>query len=201
MTNAVEFHRVTKTHGGTRPVLTNFDYEIASSEKILVLGANGVGKTTLFKLIAGISLPDSGYLLWNERPWDQSARKNLGVMFSLDLLYGGLTGRQNLTYTAHLYAVSDPRAAVEAACTQWALHDFIDQTVSTYSNGMKARLAIARATLHQPSLVLLDEPTAFLDTRGVICLTNYLRQSNATVLVATQQASVIEDCFDRELLL
>lgn len=122
-------------------------------------------------------------------------------MLSTQLLYEGLTGYQNLEYSAHLYRIPKPHLRIMATIQHWGLSSFIREEVASYSNGMRALLALARCTLHSPPLLLLDEPTAYLDTHGIDRLRTFLQSSTGTVLITTQQPNTLKDIVDRVLML
>lgn len=184
-----------------RNVFTNFDLTIESSKKVLIVGRNGSGKTTLLKLIGGYLRPDAGEVFLDGRATSSLPRTSVGAMFSLALLYRKLSGYQNLEYSAHLYGVSQVGSRLNYLSDVWGIRDFWDHPVSSYSNGMMARLALARATLHDPAVLLLDEPAAYLDSIGFQQLQKFLRVSHQTILITAPQPNVLADYVDEVVLL
>lgn len=133
----------------------------------LVLGPNGAGKTTLMNILATLDKPTSGKVWFGDLELGEFARRgrhNLGWVGHDGLIYDDLTGRENLRFFAQMYGVEDSR------CARWlervGLQDAADRLVRQYSRGMRQRLSIARALIHNPSLVLLDEPMTGLDPAG-----------------------------------
>lgn len=172
---------------------------IEAGEIIALVGPNGSGKTSLLKIAAGILVPESGKTWVGGKPQPHVERRELGLMLTTRMLYEGLTGHQNLDYSAHLFGCSDPEKSIQRAIHYWGMSEFIDTPVSNYSAGMKARLAMARATLHDPQLLLLDEPSVFLDTEGMDRLKEFLQDTEATVVMTTHQAESLSQQIDRTI--
>jgi heme exporter protein A len=162
-TPAIELRGLTR-HFGERTVLRDVSVSVPAGATLAVLGRNGAGKTTLLRILAtllrphggevdvlGESLPLRGYLV----------RGKLGLLAHDPLLYRDLTGRENLRYHAQLHGVGQERVADTLAAVR--MEKRADEPVRMLSRGMVQRLAIARAVLHEPSLLLLDEPRANLD--------------------------------------
>ena len=172
-------------------IFENLNLSIGSGEVVALVGPNGTGKTTILKLIAGLAFADRGSITIEGKPHYRFDRGRIGVVFSNDMLYSGLTGFQNLEYSAHLFRCENPQHAVNEAIDEWGMRSYIDLTVSGYSAGMRSRLALARGTLHRPTLLLLDEPTVFLDVDGLERLHQNLRRSRATAIVRTHQPDLL----------
>lgn len=182
-----------------KSVFRNLNLTIETGKKVLITGPNGCGKTTLLKMIAGLTYCDEGTIsLCGNLPYDQM-RKNVGCMLSTHLLYNGLTGYENLELNAYLFGCKDIEKRIEEEAVRWGAESFLDQKVKTYSNGMKAALAIARANIHNPAILLLDEPTAFLDNRGIERLMEFLTTTSQTVLITSQQPERLLNSVDRVL--
>jgi len=181
----------------SKNVLSNLSFDFFPGERVLLLGPNGRGKTTLLKIIAGFSQCSGGEVYVDGVPIRDYPSQHIGFMLGTQLLYSALTGYENLEYSAHLSGLTDIESSIESAINRWELREFIDFPTSMYSNGMKVRLALARATLALPTLICLDEPTAHLDEKGIDALRRYLRFAEATVFIASQGADSLGGLVDR----
>ncbi len=194
---------VVKTFGATRAV-DGLDLDVASGTCLGLLGPNGAGKSTTMRMLTGQAVPDSGsirVLGIDVLRESKQARARMGVVPQRENLDEELTCRQNLTVWATLLRV--PRRgradAVRRALDAAQLVDRADAKVSTLSGGMRRRLLIARALVHDPRLVLLDEPTVGLDpqVRGDIwTLVDRLRSEGVTVLMSTHYIEEAERLCD-----
>ena len=149
---------------GDRVVLRDVSVRVAHGETLLVLGPNGAGKTTLLRILAALLRPHAGQatVLGHAVPADGWAvRGRIGLLAHDPLLYRDLSARENLRYHARLHGVAPGRA--EALLEQVGMADRADEPVRLLSRGMAQRIAICRAVLHQPQVLLLDEPLANLD--------------------------------------
>jgi heme exporter protein A len=149
---------------GPLPVLRELDFEVESGEFVALLGPNGAGKTTLLRILATLSRPTSGLVKIASYRLPQSGtalRAHLGVVSHQPLLYGDLTAEENLRFFAKFYSVNRERILEVLALV--GLTKRKDDLVRTYSRGMQQRLTIGRAILHNPRILLLDEPHTGLD--------------------------------------
>ncbi|HWB39981.1 MAG TPA: heme ABC exporter ATP-binding protein CcmA [Gemmatimonadales bacterium] len=154
-----------RSFGGLR-VLRGVDLQVRAGEAVVVAGPNGAGKTTLLRLLAGLMRPEAGEVRVLGRPVrgdGEAGRRPIGFVSHQSLLYDDLTLQQNLTFAARLYGVAHPAAAARAALAAAGLASRADDSPRRLSRGLTQRAAIARALLHQPSLLLLDEPFTALD--------------------------------------
>lgn len=166
-----------------RLVINNIDLEIPAGAKVLVLGPNGAGKSTLLRLIAGLARPDEGRVMVGGKSASFRGPVPVGLMIGTELLYPALTGRQNLELAASLLGLEAARERAEEAAAGWALWRWKDDPVEQYPTGRRALLALARATLANPPLLLLDEPAAHLDAGHRELMTTFLETHAATVFV------------------
>jgi heme exporter protein A len=160
---AIELRGVTR-HFGERSALREVSARIPAGATLAVLGRNGAGKSTLLRILAALLRPHEGEVLVFGEPLPRRAfavRAKLGLLAHEPLLYRELTGRENLEYHARLHGV--PRERVEEVLEAVAMERRADDPVRLLSRGMVQRIAIARAVLHAPQLLLLDEPRANLD--------------------------------------
>lgn len=166
-------------------LFSDLNATIVEGQKVAITGPNGAGKTTLLKLLAGMLNPLAGSLLWKGTPTPQMPREFFGLCFGTKLLYSDLTGYQNLTYTAAL--LGRGTVDIELHAANWGINkNWLDAVVETYSMGQRALLGLARATLGEPQLLLLDEPTAFLDLTHETLVGDRLRSLSTTVVYTTQ---------------
>jgi heme exporter protein A len=161
---------------GPLTVLKELDFEVNSGEFVALVGPNGAGKTTLLRILASLTRPTSGIVKITSHRLPQDAalvRSQLGVVSHQPLLYGDLTASENLVFYSRLYNIDKSRIAEVLELV--GLTKRGSDLVRTYSRGMQQRLAIARAVLHQPPLLLLDEPHTGLDQRAGEILDSLLR--------------------------
>jgi ABC-type multidrug transport system ATPase subunit len=174
-----------------RPVLTGVTLALEPAQTYLLSAANGSGKTTLVQVMAGLMAPTRGKVLWGDKGLTPAVRKRLGVVLQAPMLYGDLTGYENLVLFAGLYGLAKPHSVaaewLARVQLEWAAH----QRVREYSKGMRQRLAVARAMLHEPSVLLLDEPFDGLDSAGRDAVERLLAEAvarGATAFVVTHEA-------------
>src|SRR5665213_891933 len=151
-------------HYGEREALSDVSLSRAAGQTLVVFGPNGAGKTTLLRVLSTLLRPHSGEVTVLDRRLPQDAwavRGRVGLLGHEPLLYRELTARENLRFHARLHDLSAER--VEERLAAVALTDRAEEPLKTLSRGMVARVAVARATLHDPELLLLDEPWANLD--------------------------------------
>jgi heme exporter protein A len=173
---------------GAREALAGIDLAVADGEKVVVTGPNGAGKTTLLRVLATVLRPTAGDVSvgGHRLPREAArARPMLGFAGHEPPVYPSLTGRENLALYADLHGL--PPARVGEALETVGLTARAGDRVSEFSRGMRQRLALARAVLHRPPLLLLDEPTAGLDTEGQSVLRRLLAEEGRTVIAATHE--------------
>ena len=166
---------------GRRRVLAGIDVDVSPGGVLLVTGANGSGKTTLLRILAGLAAPTRGVL---EVDVD---RARLGFMAHDPLVYRELTALENLDLFGRLYRVPERRERIGMLLERFGLWEVRNERVSLYSRGMAQRLAVCRTLLHDPDLLVLDEPFAALDEQGAELLDKELGAlaGDRTLVVAT----------------
>ncbi len=161
---------------GAVAALAGIDLEVARGETLSIVGPNGAGKSTLLRIVAGLARPSSGGLeLGVEREW----RAAIGYLGHQTWLYPELTARENLIFTGRLYGMPDPAARADALLEEERLTAAAHRRAGGFSRGMAQRLSIARARVHDPDLLLLDEPYTGLDRRAADRLTERLSDLKA----------------------
>jgi len=145
---------------GAVSALRSIDLEVAEGESLAILGPNGAGKSTLLRIIAGLSHASAGEI---ERHDSETPRSRIGYLGHATLLYPELSARENLIFAGRLHQVADPRARADALLAEEDLGDVAHRRAGGFSRGMAQRLSIARARVHEPTLLLLDEPFTGLD--------------------------------------
>jgi ABC-type multidrug transport system ATPase subunit len=159
--------------------LRGVDLALSRGSALAVLGPNGAGKSTLLKVLAGLTQPSHGSVLMHGRNGrsgsPRQARSWVGYVGHATLLYPELTARENLLFAARLYGVKDPGQRADRLLEEEGLAEFSGRRAGAYSRGMSQRLAIARALVHDPEVVLLDEPFTGLDHRSTGRLGERLR--------------------------
>ena len=180
-----------------RGVTAEFD----SGRLYTILGDNGAGKTTLLRSLAGLAQPTQGSISILGSASVRAVCQELGYLAHPSLLYDELSGMENLRYFARLYGIDDP-ARCAAKMTAVGLDPALARPAAQYSQGMRQRLSLARAILHEPKILLLDEPFSNVDLRSareMVGLLAQMRDAGRTVLVVTHQAALLETAADEFL--
>lgn len=173
-------------------VLDGVSLRLPAAGALLLAGGNGAGKSTLLRLLAGLARPSAGQVRVGGQEPHRSAlvRQRIGLLAHGSLLYDELDAAENLLFVARLYRLDRQRERVERSLKENDLMHRQGQRVGTYSRGMKQRLSLARATLHDPGLLLLDEPYTGLDRRSAERLGERLarlRQQGTTTVLVTHR--------------
>jgi ABC-type multidrug transport system ATPase subunit len=185
-------------HFGRFAALRSIDARFETGRLYAVLGENGAGKSTLLRVIAGLVPPTRGMVTLFGHTQLSAVRYRLAYMAHASLLYDELDAMENLRYFAGLYGISDD-GVCERAIRTVGLDPALKRRIGQYSQGMRQRLSLARALLHEPELLLLDEPFSNVDiasTRQMVRLLSQLRNAGRTILVVTHQPSLLEGVAD-----
>ena len=188
MTDAVIRGRALEKRYGARRALRPVDLELERGGFLVVTGPNGSGKTTLLRLVAGLAAPSGGTLEV------EAERGALGYLGHEPLLYRDLTALENLELYGRLYRVPERRERIGMLLERHGLWDVRGERVASFSRGMTQRLALCRALLHAPELLVLDEPFTALDAEGAALLDGQLAdlRGSATVLLSTHDPERVE---------
>ncbi|HSL21597.1 MAG TPA: ABC transporter ATP-binding protein [Vicinamibacterales bacterium] len=192
---------------GRRRALAKVSLECRAGEVLGLLGPNGAGKSTLLAIAATLMPATTGEVRYGAetaRSGGAALRARIGVLAHDLHLYPELTARENLEFFGRLYALPDVRQRAVAALERAGLADRADDAVSGYSRGMRQRLAVERALLHEPRLVLFDEPFTGLDDdarQALLRRLRALREAGCIVMVATHDFGTVDEVLDRAALL
>jgi heme exporter protein A len=200
----VEAEGLGRRYGSLR-ALVDLELALCAGESLAIFGPNGSGKTTLIKLLATLLRPTSGRLriFGEERPGPE-LRRRIGLVSHGSFLYGDLTAAENLRFYASLYRVADVETRVAAMLAEVEVEAWRERPVKSFSRGMEQRLALARAFLHDPDLLLLDEPYSGLDPRAGDHLQEILQRFHArgkTIVLTTHDIGRGLEVCDRAAIL
>jgi ABC-2 type transport system ATP-binding protein len=193
---------------GSRTVVDNVSFAVARSEIVALLGPNGAGKTTTLRMLAGLIAPSAGAVTLDgvvlTRTTGSLLRSRLGFLTESPGLWERLTVRENLAVYARLYGLAAPRSAIDRALAAFELAEHDSARAGELSKGMRQKVALARALIHNPTILLLDEPTSGLDpeiTRSVRRLLEERRSAGCSILISTHNLDEAERLADRVAVL
>ncbi len=202
----IEIRKLVKAFG-SRAVLKGVDLKVSEGEFLTLVGPNGAGKTTLMNVISTLTKPTGGQVRiagYDLADGAVQLRRQIGLVSHKTLLYDDLSAEQNLRFYARMYDVPNADDRIETVLRQVGLWGRQRDPVRTYSRGMQQRLAIARAMLHEPPILLLDEPDTGLDQHAAAMLSELLHQVGATrrtVLMTTHNLERGLELGDRVVIL
>ena len=194
-------------HFGRRRAVSRLSFRVDRGGILGLLGPNGAGKSTILAMLATLLKPTSGAIRYGRVPpatHGPGLRARIGVLGHDLFLYPELTARENLAFFAGLYQCPEPQHAAGRALQQAGLADRADDPVSSFSRGMRQRVALERALIHQPRLALLDEPFTGLDDASAAALVmrlRSLRDAGTIVVLATHDLDLAEGLLDQALFL
>ena len=200
----IHLDHVTKMYG-SKTAVRDLTLDIAAGELFAFLGPNGAGKTTTIKMMVGLLFPTSGVVRIGGHDLataGELARQLLSYVPDQPFLYEKLTGREFLQFIADMYGLSPDYAERRIAdvIDLFNLHEFVDELTERYSHGMRQRTVFASALVHEPKVLIVDEPTVGLDPRSVRELKDLLRKQadqGTTVFLSSHSLDVVEELADR----
>jgi heme exporter protein A len=201
-TPIISVHKLVKRFG-LKTILRGLNFQVEKGEFVALLGPNGAGKTTFLRILASLSRPAAGRVTisgFNLPMQAAAVRRQIGVVSHLPLLYGDLTAEENLRFYARMYSVPDLDERIKDVLDVVGLSARRRDLVRTYSRGMQQRLAIGRAVLHDPEIMLFDEPFTGLDQDACAMLGDVLSQVAArgrTVVMTSHDLSRAADLASR----
>lgn len=200
----ISLEKVSKTYGA-KSAVSNLDLQIEAGELFAFLGPNGAGKTTTIKMICGLLFPTTGTIHvggFDMQSQGDKARQLLSYVPDQPYLYEKLTGREFLQFIADMYGM--PRTygleRIADVIRTFNLTEFIDDLTERYSHGMRQRTVFAAALLHEPRVLIVDEPTVGLDPKSVRLLKDLLKQQagrGVTIFLSTHSLDVAQELADR----
>jgi len=202
----IEIEKLVKSFG-RKAVLKTIDLSVPAGQSVALFGPNGAGKTTLIRIIAGLSKASSGRVVLGGVDVGRASdalRRYVGVVSHNPLVYDSLTGEENLKFFGRMYDVPELPQRIDEVLERVGLRARRKDVVRTYSRGMIQRLAIARAILHDPPILLLDEPDTGLDQQAADMLRSLLTElgsSDRTVLLTTHSLERGIEWANRALIL
>jgi len=200
----IELKNLTKRYGHILAV-DHLNLSVEKGEIFGFIGPNGAGKTTTIRMMAGVLGPTKGAVLINGNSLataPEEAKRMIGFIPDRPFLYEKLTGLEFMRFIADLYGLGngDFREKAEGLLIQFSLYDWADHLIEAYSHGMRQRLVIASALLHDPRLIIVDEPMVGLDPAGIRLVKDLFRQlagEGTTIFMSTHTLEIAEDLCDR----
>ncbi len=201
MKPAIRLENIKKSLGG-REILKGISFSVEKGDIFGYLGPNGAGKTTTIRIILGLFRVDSGNLDVLGLDINKSeARKKIGFVLDLDGLYDGMTARENLEFYSRIYGVDARDERINELLGMVDLDGRGDDRVHTYSTGMRQRLALARSMVHDPEILVLDEPTSGVDPSGQIQIRKIMldmaKKENKTILLSSHNLDEVQRICNR----
>lgn len=191
-------------------VVDRLSFKVNKGEIVGLLGENGAGKTTTLRMISTMLKITSGEVKVND--YDASmepekVRREIGILFGGDIgLYDRLTGRENIRYFANLFGINDHEAnkRIDELSKDFGMEDYIDKKVGKFSRGMKQKVSISRSIVHNPSVMLFDEPSTGLDVRATRVVHQFIKkckEENKTILFSSHSMAEVEKLCDRVIII
>lgn len=191
-------------------VVDNLSFTVDKGEIVGLLGENGAGKTTTLRMISTMLEISEGEIKVNHidvKSDPEKVRKEIGILFGGDVgLYDRLSGRENIRYFANLYGMNNKEAnkRIDELAKNFEMEDYIDKPVGKYSRGMKQKISIARSIVHNPSVMLFDEPTTGLDVSAARIVQDFIlkcKEENKIILFSSHSMKEVEKLCERAVII
>lgn len=211
--NMIHVRNVTRTFKDKKETIEavkSVTFEVNKGEVVGLLGENGAGKTTLLRMISTILEPTEGTIDIDGEPITENVmhiKRRIGVLFGSETgLYERLTARENLQYFARLYKINkqETKARIEELASRFGMKDYLDRKLVGFSKGMRQKVAIARTLIHDPDVILLDEPTTGLDITSANLfreLIHQLSQEGKTIIFSSHIMEEVQDLCESILMI
>ena len=205
----LKLNNVTKSFK-SKKVVDSLSFSVNNGEIVGLLGENGAGKTTTLRMISTMLKITDGNIEVNGidvKTNPEKVRKEIGILFGGDVgLYDRLTGRENIKYFANLYGMNDKEAnkRIDELAKSFNMEDYINTPVGKYSRGMKQKISIARSIVHNPSIMLFDEPSTGLDVSAARIVQDFILQckkENKVILFSSHSMKEVEKLCDRVVII
>jgi len=196
-------NNVTKRYGKII-ALRNVNFRFEDSHVVAIMGENGAGKSTLLKICVGVLPHDSGEVIVDGFSIDKEsvkAREKIGYLPEMPEMYDRLTGREFLFYIASLRKIKNAEDKINEITKTIGIYDFLDYEIGTYSKGMKQKISITTAIMHDPSNLLLDEPVYGLDPLTSRRIQDFIKIKRGSTVIATHSTQLVEQVADHVYLL
>jgi ABC-2 type transport system ATP-binding protein len=192
---------ITKTFGQTRAI-NGLTVDISCGNRVALLGPNGAGKSTVLKLLVGLMKPDFGDITLGGYPVDSmEAKKLLGYLPEDATPYISLTVKENLQYVGAIRGVQDLESRIDYLVSELGLQDFLSTKILKVSRGTRQKVSVAMSIIHQPRIVLMDEPLNYLDIPSQENVIQILSRMNSTFLISTHIMSIAERLTDDVIIM
>jgi sodium transport system ATP-binding protein len=207
---SIETEDLTKSFGKkSPPALRGVSLTIKQGESVALIGANGAGKTTLIRILSAILSPNEGTATicgFDVCREPEETKRRMGILFAGDALYDRLTGRENILYHAELRGIDPLKSgkSIQKLIDLLDMADFIDNPSSSYSRGMKQKTSIARSVIHNPPIMILDEPSTGLDIASGRAIRSFMKtctKEGRTVVFSSHNSHEIEECAGRIVMI
>ncbi len=194
----ITVNNLTKSYGKIT-ALNNVNFKFNNSQVIAIMGENGAGKTTLLKICTGILSFDYGEIIidgYNIIKDSIKAREQIGYLPEMPDMYDRLTGREFLFYIGSLRKLNDAETKINEITKMIGIYDFLDYEIGSYSKGMKQKISMTSAIMHNPTNLLLDEPVYGLDPLTSKTIRDFISNKKGTTVIATHSTQLVEQIAD-----
>jgi ABC-type multidrug transport system ATPase subunit len=194
----ITVNNLTKSYGKIT-ALNNVNFKFNNSQVIAIMGENGAGKTTLLKICTGILPFDYGEIIiddYNIIKDSIKAREQIGYLPEMPVMYDRLTGREFLFYIGSLRKLNDAETKINEITKMIGIYDFLDYEIGSYSKGMKQKISMTSAIMHNPTNLLLDEPVYGLDPLTSKTIRDFISNKKGTTVIATHSTQLVEQIAD-----